>query len=107
MENVYADIRKKQHLDITVKVVSCRSGAGSRRAFEMTVEDVEGTQFTFTVWTKARTDETTTGRKDTGTDFTLHMGRYGQLAENSTGRANSKSNTKAFDRTNAAQSCSI
>jgi exonuclease SbcD len=54
MENVYADIRKKQHIDITVKVMSCRSGAGSRRAFEMTVEDVEGTQFTFTVWTKSK-----------------------------------------------------
>ncbi|WP_458210286.1 metallophosphoesterase family protein [Haladaptatus sp. NG-SE-30] len=53
MENTYADIRKKQHLDITVKVVTCRPGSGSRRAFEMTVEDVDGTSFSFTVWAKS------------------------------------------------------
>ena len=53
MENTYADIRKKQHLEITVKVVTCRRGSDSRRAFEMTVEDVEGTSFSFTVWSKS------------------------------------------------------
>lgn len=69
MSNSYDDIRKKEHIDIQIKVLQVSSGTASGRAYELTVEDKDGIQFPFIVWEKS----------DQGATYPWQEGHWYQL----------------------------
>lgn len=53
MAPTFSDILDQDHIDIPVKVTSCRPGSRQNRAYEMTIQDVDGVQIQFIVWDKS------------------------------------------------------
>ncbi len=94
MTNSYDDITekellvKKKLLDIPVKVVQARPSNVSKRAVELTVEVLYGSQFPLIFWTKSNQ-----GRKYEWQEghwyffWNVHWARFGEPGRNSTERS--------------------
>lgn len=50
VKTTYRDLGEEGHYEITVRVRNCSEANVENRAYELSVEDIEGTRFQFIVW---------------------------------------------------------
>lgn len=53
MVTTYQDLGENGHYEIVVRVCNCSEAQRENRAYELSLEDVEGTRFRFIVWTSS------------------------------------------------------
>lgn len=59
MDTTYDDLTKGRKHEIVVQVLECKPASRSKRAYELTVEDINGTDFDLVIWEKSNVGRAT------------------------------------------------